>query len=186
MNTELPGLINDARAVTAEAESRFGHLSTEQLNWRPSDTEWSVAQCLEHLILSHAGYIPIVDRIARGEHRPSLKERLPLLPRLFGSIVLRAVQPQTKQKIKARPNFQPSRSEIGPDIVSRFKTQQQQLIDHMNHTKDVDLNNTIITSPVLSIATYSLLNAYRIIVAHGQRHLAQAKRVTEREGFPGS
>jgi DinB superfamily len=185
MNPKLPELIQDARAVGAEAESRFGHLTTEQLNWKPSESEWSVAQCLEHLVVSNAGYFPIAERIARGEHRPSLKERLPLLPRLFGSLVLRAVLPQTKQKLKARPNFQPSRSEIRPDILTKFQAQQQELIDHMNRTKDVDLK-TIITSPVNSIVTYSLLDAYKIVVAHEQRHLNQAKRVTERQGFPGS
>jgi hypothetical protein len=184
MNPELTALIDNARAVTAEVESRFSNLSTEQLNWKPNESEWSVAQCLEHLIVSNAGYFPIVERITRGEHRPSLKERLPLLPRLFGAVVLRAVQPQTKQKLKARINFQPSRSEIGPDIVTKFQGQQQELIDHMNRTKDLDLKDTIITSPVLSIATYSLLDAYRIIVAHEQRHLAQARRVTERADFP--
>jgi DinB superfamily len=184
MDIELPGLIDRARAIAVEAESAFGELSAEQLNWKPSASEWSVAQCFEHLIASNAGYFPIIEKIARGEHRPSLKERLPLLPSLFGSVVLKAVEPQGQRKFKARPDFQPSRSEINEDIVSRFLSQQQALIDHMNSTRDVDLKKTIITSPILSIVTYSLFDAYQIVVAHEQRHLAQAKRVTERDGFP--
>lgn len=184
MNTELPKLIDEARAVAAETESRFGQMTTEQLNWRPSASEWSIAQCLEHLIASNTGYFPVVEKVVRGEHRPSFRERLPLLPRFFGSMVLKAVQPESRRKFKAGQRFEPSRSEIGGDIVARFKAQQQELIDHFNSSKDIDLRKTIITSPIASFATYSLLDAYKIVVAHERRHLAQAKRVTEQEGFP--
>jgi DinB superfamily len=184
MNTELLGLIDGAHAVMAKAESRFGNLSTEQLNWKPSASEWSVAQCLEHLIVGNSGFFPIVERINRGEYHPSLRERLPLLPRFFGSMVLRAVQPEAQRKFKAGPRFDPSRSEVPRDIIARFGAHQQQLIDHMKLAKDVDLKKTIITSPVASFATYSMLDAFKIVIAHERRHLAQAKRVTEREGFP--
>jgi DinB family protein len=186
MDAELPRLIEEARAVAAEVETSFGKLSVEQLNWKPSDSEWSVAQCFEHLIASNAGYIPLVQKIVRNEHRPSIKERLPLLPRFFGPMVLSVVQPQSKRKFKAGPGFEPSRSEIGSDIIPRFQRQQQEMIDHMNLTKDVNLRRTIVTSPVASFVTYSLLNAFKIVVAHEQRHLLQAKRVTERQGFPSA
>ena len=179
MSNELSQLIDAAREVGSEVESHFGKLSADQLNWKPSASEWSVAQCLEHLIVSNTSYFPIVERIARGEYRPSFHERLPLLPRFFGSMVLRVVQPKSQRKFKAAANFDPTRSEVPPDVIARFKTQQDKLIDYMNNTKDVDLNK-IITSPVASIATYSLLDGYKIIVAHEQRHLAQAQRVTER------
>lgn len=184
MNDELPGLLEDAHSVAADADKSLGHLTAEQLNWKPSASEWSVAQCLEHLIVSNVGFFPIVEKIVRGEHNPSLKERLPLLPRFFGSMVLRVVQPESQRKFKAGAKYEPSRSEIGADIVARFLTHQQEVIEHISMAKDVDLRKTIITSPIASFATYSLLDGYKIIVAHERRHLAQAKRVTEREGFP--
>jgi len=48
----------------------------------------------------------------------------------------------------------------------------------------LDLRKVIITSPVASFATYSLLDAYKILVAHERRHMTQAKRVMETDGFP--
>jgi hypothetical protein len=44
----------------------------------------------------------------------------------------------------------------------------------------------VVTSPAVSagFVTYSLLDAYRIIVVHEQRHFQQAKRVTDERGFP--
>ena len=134
---------------------------------------------------SNQGYIPIFNNIKRGEYKRSLKERLPVLPRIFGSLVLNAVKPETKRKLKAGKGFQPASSEIRTDIVSRFETQQKQISELMKSTHDLNLREVIITSPVLSIVTYSLFDAYRIIVAHDQRHVGQAKRVMAREGFPG-
>src|SRR5919112_472867 len=48
----------------------------------------------------------------------------------------------------------------------------------------VDLRRTMVTSPVAAVATYSLLDAYRIVVAHERKHFEQARRVTEEAGFP--
>lgn len=184
MNDDVPQLIGQLKRVSEEATDSFSSLTPEQLNWKPSANEWSIAQCFEHLIVSNAGYIPLIEKVVRGEHKPSLKERVPVLPRFFGSMVLKAVQPQGQRKYKAGRGFQPSTSSIGSDIITRFTTQQAQLAERMQSTTDLDLRNIIVTSPVASFVTYSLLDAYRIVVAHEQRHLAQAKRVTARDAFP--
>lgn len=186
MNEELPQLINGLRAVSADARTSFGTFTRAQLNWKPSPDEWSVAQCLDHLITSNSGYLPLIKRIISGAHKTSLKERLPLLPRLFGPIVLKAVQPQSTRKFKAGKNFEPASSTIDPDIVARFESQQNELAEQMKLSEKLDLRKIIITSPVASFVTYSLLDAYRIVVAHDERHVAQAKRVTHREGFPSN
>ena len=186
MNEELPQLIDDLRAVAADARASFGTFTPAQLNWKPSPAEWSIAQCLEHLITSNNGFLPLIKRIISGEHKASLKERLPLLPRLFGPMVLKVVQPQSQRKFKAGKDFEPSTSAINPDIIARFESQQNELANQMKLSGKLDLRKIIITSPVASFVTYSLLYAYRIVVAHDRRHVAQAKRVTNREGFPSS
>ena len=184
MNEELPNLIEQVHDIAEDAQKTFGTLSAEQLNWKPNADQWSVAQCLEHLIVSNAAFFPLIKKIANGEYRPSFRERLPLLPRFFGSVILGAVQPQAQRKFKAGPKFLPSSSAIDGNIVSRFKNQQQEVIENMKMTQNLNLRKIIITSPVASFATYSLLDAFRIVVAHEQRHLEQAKRVMKAEGFP--
>lgn len=184
MNEELPKLIDGANAITDEAQNSFGHLNANQLNWKPSPKQWSVAQCLDHLIVINSTYFPVIEKIARDGYKPSLQQRLPLLPGLFGSLVITAVSPEGKRKYKASSHVQPSSSAIAGDIMARFRSHQQELIRHMRMTEKVDLSNTIITSPVASFATYSMLDAYRIVVAHERRHVLQAKRVMETTGFP--
>jgi hypothetical protein len=186
MNEELPTLITEAQAIATDARKTFGHLNGTQLNWKPGADRWSVAQCFSHLIAINSDYFPIIERIARGDYTPSWQERLPLLPRLFGSLVLSAVQPDAARKFKANPRFNPSSSAIEPDIVAKFEAHQRAVVDHMRMTERIDLRRLIITSPVASVATYSLLDAYRIIVAHERRHMEQARRVTELPGFPAT
>jgi hypothetical protein len=92
-------------------------------------------------------------------------------------MVLALVQPDSTRKVQAVARFQPSQSAIAGDIVARFGTHQDALAWHMEAAAHRDLARTIITSPVASIITYSVLDAYRIIVAHERQHLAQAERV---------
>jgi hypothetical protein len=184
MNEELPKLIDDAKQIAEDAQKTFGHLSAEQVNWKPNAESWSVAQCFEHLIVINSSYFPLLEKISRGEYKHSLKERLPLLPKLFGKLVLNAVNPETERKLKASPKFQPSSSAIGGDIIERFVQHQQRLIEHIKMIENLDLKKIIITSPVASFVTYSLLDGYKIIVAHEQRHFAQAKRVMQMSEFP--
>ena len=44
--------------------------------------------------------------------------------------------------------------------------------------------STNVTSPVSRVITYSLLNAYRIVVVHEHLHLRQARAVAASAGFP--
>jgi len=90
-----------------QRERAFEALSAEQINWRPSAGQWSIAQCLEHLIRLNEPYFPQIDKILSGQRKASLWERVPLLPAFFGRLVLSAVQPEPKKKVKARPEYTP-------------------------------------------------------------------------------
>ena len=183
---ELAGLIAELKKIADTAQRIFGGLNAIQLNWTPNAGEWSIAQCFEHLILVNADYFPLLQRIACGEWKPTLKERVPLLPKLFGKVVLNAMQPDAKRKVKAIPRFQPSGSAIDRDIINRFVAHQQELCRHMQATADCDWHKTIITSPVASLLTYSVFDAYRIIVAHEQQHVALGGARLSRRAVPAS
>lgn len=180
----LPELIAEAERVSGRARAAFGALSPEQINWKRSADEWSVGQCLEHLILTNRPYFPLIESIRAGRQKRKLWERVPLLPGLFGKLVLDAVKPESARKVKARPAFMPAASEVNGQIVSQFASHQDELVRLMKTTEGLPLEKIIITSPVASIVTYSLLDGYRIIVTHERRHFKQAERVMQAEGFP--
>ena len=184
MNEELPALTSEASAIAADAEHAFGPLSREQLNWKRQGDQWSVAQCFEHLITINAAYFPQFRRIEDGACAPSWRNRVPWLGRFFGSMILRAVQPDSQRKFTAAKHVEPSTSAIEEDIIARFTAHQREVIQHMTLTGSQDLSAIVVTSAVAPVAFYSALDAFRILVAHERRHMAQAERVTHADGFP--
>lgn len=182
----LDVLIAEADSVVQDTSAAFGKLTPEQLNWKPNPEKWSVGQCFEHLMITNGPYIPIFEGLLKGEIKKSFAQRLPFLPGILGKLVINAVSPATTRKIKARADFSPASSSVKPDIIDSFLDQQQKLFTLIRAAGKLPLDKIIITSPILSIVTYSALNAVRIVTAHERRHFLQAKRVTEENGYPHS
>jgi hypothetical protein len=183
-DADIATVLAEASLVAAEVRRAFGALAAEQLNWKPDAREWSIAQCLDHLILSNRPYVPIFEDLLAGRRRGRLRERVPVLPRLFGSLLLNTLRPDSGRKVQARRPFLPSASALPPAIVATFVEEHERLQRLMEASRGLDIADIVITSPVLGLITYSLLDACRIIVAHEQNHFVQATRVGEASGFP--
>jgi hypothetical protein len=180
----LPQLQAEADAVASTAETLFGSLTAAQLNWKPDVRQWSVGQCLDHLIQSsHLMHRPL-DEVIAGTKRSRWLERVPGLAGLWGRIMVRAVAPQGKRRLRASVRATPSVSAIDPGVVRRFTALQRGTVDRMRRLASRDPEHVVITSPILGIVVYSALDACRVIVAHEHRHFAQAQRVMAAPGFP--
>src|SRR5262249_29157164 len=99
-------------------------------------------------------------------------------------LVLSAVQPESKGKVKARTAFMPESGDIDIGILARFLTQQEKLICLMETSAQLPIDRIIITSTVSPLVTYRLVAAYRSLIAHEHRHLQQAERVMQEQTFP--
>jgi hypothetical protein len=182
-DANLSTVITAANTVADETKTAFGHLSPAQLNWKPSAERWSIAQCFEHLMTSNKGYFPVIDSVLAGK-KSTFWENMPVLPGLAGKLLIKSLDPASTRKLKAPKNFQPAQSEISGSIINDFIEQQARVVEKMKATEHLDLEKIVITSPALAAIKYSLMDGYRIIVVHEQRHFQQAKRVTEEATFP--
>jgi hypothetical protein len=180
---DLSKLVSEANTLAKNAKATFGQLTVSQLSWKPSAERWSVAQCFDHLLNTNKPYFPIVDNVLAGQ-KPTFWQRLPLIPGLAGNLLLKAVDPASARKLKAPKGFQPAQSDISGSVIDDFVDQQRKIVEKMKATEHLDLEHVIISSPIAAPITYSLMDAYRIIVIHEQRHFQQAKRVTEESAFP--
>jgi len=183
-NGELAGLIEELGAVTNDARKVFGSLSAEQLNWKPSAEQWSVGQCFDHLIQTNRCFFPEMERVAAGTFKSSLWARVSPFSGLIGRLIIGSLDPVKGRKTKAARVFLPASSDIAPEVIEKFEGHQTELAERMRATAGRDLRRTMVTSPVTSVATYSLLDAYRIIVGHERKHFEQARRVMNLSGFP--
>jgi len=182
----LSALVPIAIKISDQTLRHFGNLTSQQLNWKPDADQWSIAQCFDHLVTANADYFPIFDKLLSGEGKNTAWEKLPLLPSFCGKLVLKAVSPETARKRKNPKIFNPSSSGVDENIILRFIDQQNDLVGYMKATEEFELEKIIISSPVSRLITYSLMDAYRIMVSHEERHLLQAVRVLEMDRFPNS
>ena len=185
---ELDGLVGEIQAITDDTSKVFGSLSPAQLNWKPSAERWSVGQCFDHLIKTNECFFPDMLRVAAGTFKSSWWGRVSPLSGFFGRFILKSLDPEKGRKTKSPRVFEPAQSDVDPNVIAKFLRHQSEVAAHMRATETAgaDLRRTVVTSPVSPVATYSLLDAYRIVVAHERKHFEQARRVTEAEGFPKS
>lgn len=181
---ELDALVEELGAIKTEAREVFGALTHAQLNWKPSAERWSVGQCFDHLINTNSTFFTDMERVANGTFKSSTWARVSPLSGFFAGMILRSLDPLKGRKSKAPRVFEPTSSEVDAGVLERFASHQEELARRMRATAGVDLRRTMVTSPVAAVATYSLLDAYRIVVAHERKHFEQARRVTEEASFP--
>ncbi|MEM7049277.1 MAG: DinB family protein [Acidobacteriota bacterium] len=174
-----------ATTVRSEVQARFADLSAAQLNWSPEVGSWSIAQCLDHLIIANASYFPGFDRVLAGDKGSALWRYLPWVPAMWGKLLSRSVSPQTR-KMKAPKGFRPSTSAIDDGILDRFDDQQGRVLDYLAKISAAGVGDVIMNSPPVPAIVYSVLDACRIVVFHEQRHLQQAARVAALPEFPGA
>ena len=170
-------------AVAADTQSTFGALDARQLNWRPDSTRWSVAQCFEHLLTANRLMADAAQAALDGKPR-SVWQRLPVLPGVFGRMLVRSQAPQSTRKFKASPLATPAASDIAPDILQRFIAQNNELVRWFRGMDGSRAGSVVMTSPFVSFIVYSVLDGARLVLAHDHRHIEQARRVTQAPGFP--
>lgn len=185
-HSDLSTVLAEGRLVANEAKRVFGRLSAEQINWKPSTGEWSIGQCFDHLIISNRSFAALIEEIRQGRRRRRAWERVPLLPRVFGKLLIRTLRADSGRKGKAPRALRPSSSQITPGIIASFVEQQDRLLRLMEATRGLELERITVTSPVVRLITYSLMDGYRLIVVHEQNHFVQASRVMQSPGFPTS
>ena len=183
-NGELSSLLEQLKAVAADAQKTFGALSQMQINWKPSPDQWSVGQCFEHVMTTNDTYLPVLERVARGEHKTHIWARISPLSGFFGKMAISMLAPEGKRKFKAPSKLQPSSSNIEPGVVAKFAEHQARLASLLEATRGTNLGKVYIMSPVALLVTYSLSDAMLATIAHERRHFEQARRVTCAEGFP--
>ncbi len=183
MDERITQVTSAMKEVAEDSRSTFGGLSSEQLNWRPSENSWSVGQCLEHIVITNQKFYPDFERLASGNRSNSMIENWSPLTGFFGRFLIKAVSEDSKKaKIPSKSIAPPS--DVAGDIVDRFAAHIEDVNRRIGSCAAADRNKTVVTSPFFFLATYSLDDAYTVLVEHTKRHIRQAKRVTEVDGFP--
>ena len=160
-------------------ENRFSNLNEHQINWKPSAKSWSIGQVIEHLIKTSESYFTITDKLNSKDFKPSMLTKFKFVPKLFGSMIMKAVDPETKRKYKTMGTFTPEMSNVPVNILNKFKESQQQLVKFIEDNIDLILNKTVVPSPINKHIIYHFDTVIDILINHQKRHFNQAERVMQ-------
>jgi len=185
MDERITEITSALTQVADDARAAFGKLTSEQLNWKPAPESWSVGQCFEHIIKTNEQFFPEFEKLASGNRKNTLFQTYSPFSGMFGRFLIKAVSEDSK-KAKAPSKDVVPPSDISGDIIERFGSHIDGVNQMIGKCASADRRKTVISSPFLAIFTYSLEDAYTVLVEHTKRHFRQAKRVTEADGFPAS
>ena len=176
--------VSELERQSAQAQQVAGGLSESALNWQPNDGKsWSVAQCLDHLVIMNRMYVKTLqDAVADNEDQLEPRKQ-PIQPSgWLTSLFISYEEPPPKIKLPAPKKIAPP-SNLATSVIEDFKAVQQELVDFVREWGGADLGDLKMKDPLFPIhltADTELL----IIAAHNRRHLWQAENVQKSAGFP--
>ena len=177
----ITNFLNVTAEVYQEAKKLLG-LSYQQLNWRPSEKQWSAGECFEHLIRTNKKYIPEYQKFSPSGFE---NKHQGFKHSFVGKLLYNRMKPENTKRMKTPASFNPIGSDINESIVKDFLHQSNEIIELINKI-EVSKLNVIIRSPFANYIKYSIGDSLMIMAYHNLRHIKQAQRVTQSEGFPSS
>jgi hypothetical protein len=171
-------------AVGRDVAALVDGLTDAQLNWRPSEGRWSIAECVAHLTASGNLYLFPLDRvIQRGFDRAMFGGR-EFHPGWFGRLLIAQMEPPPRRRMRASKKILPQRVESGTRLVAEFDAMHRGLIDRVRKATSLDLSRVKIRSPIVPLLRMPLGTCFAFLLAHERRHLWQARQVRQEVGFP--
>ena len=170
-------------SIKADARNLLEDLNELQFNWQPEANRWSIAQCIDHLLVtgrSSLGNIrhAVNDARSRGLLSPG--------PFRYGPIqkwFVRQMEPPAKMKFKAPQAYRPSASQSQTDLITGFYRLQDEFLACIEEANGLDLSRTKVSNAATSWFRLSLGQELAFDAAHERRHLWQAARVKEEMDF---
>jgi len=183
MDERITDITSQMCDIATDGRSSFGILTNEQLNWKPLENSWSVAQCLDHIIKTNHEFDAEFEKLASGTRKNSFWENYSPFSGWAGSFLIGVIKNDAK-KAKAPTQRIVPPSDIDPGIVDKFVDEVVAVNKKVEACAAADRQKTVVTSPFLKVFTYKLDDALTVLVEHSKRHVRQAKRVVAAYGFP--
>lgn len=181
----LQTVIDEADKNSLGAQQLTEGLSDSQLSWTSAPDRWSIAQCLDHLAVTSRQFNTyFTAAIKQGREKWPVTSDVPYKPSWVGGWLIKQVVPETTRRIPAPKVFSPSQSPAIEGALEKYLNQQSEFLGFVREAQGIDYNKARLRSPVTPLMRYSLADAFVVTVVHGWRHLAQAKRVRDTDGFP--
>ncbi|KQC30834.1 DinB family protein [Flagellimonas eckloniae] len=152
-------------------------LTDEQLNFKPEEEAWSIAECVEHLAITENAFGSFIQKTVAAGPNPALKDSLKLKDdQLMGIITDRS------NRVKTAEPFEPS-GKFGSfeATVKAYVDKRNEHIAYVETTED-DLRNRFNSD--LPFGTVDGVQLIIFAAGHTERHVLQMEEVMAHKLFP--
>ncbi len=186
-NGPLPLVLEDYRrqieSIKARVTALAERLSEAEMRQRPSSTEWSPVEILDHLRVTVEQYLFAIDAALATAPKIGVADREPKYGWVW-RLFLRTIEPPVKKRFRAPKAFEPGVQPGVAATLQAFLAAHDALIERIHRAAEYDLERVKVVSPGNSLLKPPLGCAILTMAAHGRRHLAQLQRSAGAE-LPG-
>lgn len=167
-------LLHDNAAVIARIRDRLHNVGADTIARRPPSGGWSVAEVLEHLIVSAESYLEALRPLVRQGDRTGADPNTIWKPTLMGGMLAWSLR--NPRKLPAPRIYKPGPTPRpdAPDVFLRLQEEAGRL---MTEAQAIHWRRARLRSPVTPILGMNLGDAFTVLVVHAERHAAQIERV---------
>ncbi|MEO5588297.1 MAG: DinB family protein [Gemmatimonadaceae bacterium] len=162
-------------------EALAERMPDDQWGKRNDAAKWSPAECVAHLNLTSAAYIPLIRKaIEEARQRPRATAghyRRDFLGWLFATMTgpLPSIGGARIGRVKTTAAFVPTGNHEKQQLLAQFKHDQDELIGMVGEANALAIDKILIRSPFGGKIKYSCYSALTILPRHQERHLQQAE-----------
>jgi hypothetical protein len=169
--------------ISIQAKQLTEGLNEQRFNWRPQPDQWSIEECLAHLLIAGNWEVRAIEDAIGHAKAHGLTGAGPFRYGPIERLVVRKTEPPVKRKFTAPRRFRPLHEQPVTAVLPSFLHLQNQLTLLAKSAEGLDLARIKVPTPISRLFRLSLGMTFAQVAAHERRHLDQAWRV--RKQLPG-
>jgi uncharacterized damage-inducible protein DinB len=152
-------------------------LSDAQLNFKATDSTWSVDGCVKHIATTEKAFLGAIEAALKNPPNPEKRAEIKVTDeQLVGFLENRSTKVKTSEQMK--PENSPFKTTA--EALSSIRETRKKLIDFVTTTQE-DLRNHVIQLP------FGVFDSYQVVLiigSHCNRHTQQLEEVKANAAFP--
>lgn len=170
-------LLHDLKVITEQNIQFVENILNEtdkKLNFRLSEKNWSILECLEHVNRYGKFYIPEISKRIKNS---DTKSKEVFNSGILGNYFAKSMLPKEKlNTMKTFKSMNPIHSTLDKSVLNEFITQQKQMMHLLNEAESIDLNKVKTSISITNLIQFKLGDTFRFVIYHTLRHIEQSKR----------
>lgn len=163
-------IINQAQALRT--------YELQYLTWRPGETAWNILECLEHLNLYSAYYLPVIEKQLKhtsAQPEPDFKSGL------LGAYFAKSMLPGKRlNKMKTFKDKNPLFAHLDKTVIDKFIAEHETLHVLLTQSRNVSLNKVKVPISISRFIKLNLGDTFQFMLNHVIRHIRQIELIQQK------